>query len=80
MSMLCPLHHHTLGAWPFCSGLSQRTAVHPMGCLCQNHVHVMHLISSPSMIWIPPPMGQRVPSPSLGKEGLSDAQLLNLLC
>lgn len=77
----CLPHHHTLEAWPFCLLLSQKTSVHPMDCLCQStHVHVMHLISSPSMIWIPPPLGLRVPSPSLGKEGLCDLHILNLLC
>lgn len=82
MSCSCCLPHlQTLGAWPFCLVLFQRTSLHPMDCLCQNtHVHAMHLISSPSMTWTPPPMGLRVPSPSPCKEGMSDAHILNFLC
>lgn len=81
MLMLCLPHHQTLGAWPFCLVLSQRTSLDPMDYLCQNtHVHVTHLISSPSMIWTPPPMGLGEPSPSPCKEGTSDAHILNFLC
>lgn len=52
-----------------------------MGCLCQTAgVHVMHLVSSPSMIQFPPPTGLRGSAPSLWKEDLSDAHILCLLC
>lgn len=54
--------------------------MHPTGCLCQTpRIHVIHLVSSPSVMQFPLPTGPMGSAPSL-EEGLSDARILHLLC